>query len=291
MGSNEGSGKSRLEQELRKTKMSAPIAHGILSNFAELQELRGISDTPRGGGVRYPAAKDDAFFLNAVQGLQPTLEIRMEQDEQQAMMDKYLTRIVDGTNDLAYAGTMPILGAKNAVIGSRLYFNFHNPADARGQEIQEKRLSNGLVVAASRIPLNQRGVVAELAENSRSGYHTLFVMHEQGESEAYHAFGGKALLTAKGQQYAAAGSGRIVLFSENGGGSFKFINLNGGKLSVEFPSDDVKLQPIAYWAKNPMFGEVASGLGNGYHVNGKFIELDRALEGKPLLMAHFVHKG
>lgn len=291
MGFNKGPGKSRLEEELRNTSMPAHISHGISSNFAELQALQGISDTPRGSGVKYPAAKDDAFFLKTMLGLQPTLEIRTEQDEQQAMMDKYLTRLIDGSNDLAYAGTMPIFGAKSAIIGSRLYFNFQNPAGAGGQAIQEKRLSNGLVVAASRIPLNQRTVVAELAENSRKGYHTLFVMHEQGESEAYLAYGGQALLTAKGQQYAAAGSGRIVLFSENGGGSFKFINLNGGKLSVEFPSDNVKMQPMAYWGKNPMFGEVASGLGNGYHVNGKFVELDRALEGKPLLMAHFVHKG
>ena len=250
--------------------------------FDALQSFVGVSDTPR-FGVKYPAPKDTRSFYETAPIKQQYLSLGLE--DMLHPMGKYLIVRVDATNRFDYIGDEPITNSNDFQIGSRLYFNHRTKKENRFGR-KEKILSNGLIVVPTVILLDNRTLLTEIVENSKMGYHTSLVLHEQTIDGVYRSLGERTYIFDSAKRYFAVGQGDILFYGpRDGDGILRVVNLTSKQIKSEVLPQDLGIQLMAYWPHNPIFKQISQGLGNGTFTDGKFMPLEEMLEGKPLLLA------
>ena len=265
--------------------------------FAHLQNKLGVSDTPRATDgetpiVVYPESNTD-FSSPRTSNEQPFLPLEiggvsLEQAVERLLqnMDRSLIEAVNSTGNYNYSGTIPIRDSSSE-IGSRLYFDNSRAADFR-LGVKETLLSKGLVVVSSLSPLNKRAIINEIVQNSKKGYHTLFVLHGQNKDRLYRDQDGKTFVLDSAWPYFTLGFGKVAVYEPSGKGNLVSLDLSPQNSVQMNPfGKDIGISTISYWPQNPMFRDISTALGGGMYTNGKFTPLEEIMDGKPLLLAQF----
>lgn len=281
---------------------SSPTAIGCLVErvFGELKQT-GVSATstyPIDGHPQYgyPPPKTNFFVAEPDYNRQTQLSLPLAGGLESLLTDvqsiqNYLRSRVEQTGRFGFNGVEPIFNSANQQIGSRLYFQHKTKENYNPSGQKEKIESNGLVVVFSVLPLSQRELVSEVSENSRNGYHTLFVLHEQSKDGVYRHHRGGTYIYPDGQNYAALGEGSVVFCKppeQHANILLKSVSLSGGEPEIKYISEGWDVQIMAYWKNSPIYRVISSGLGGGIHTNGRFEPLEIMLDRKPLLLAYFV---